>query len=144
MDFEFWKHKTLYQLDYEEWDALCDGCGKCCVCKLQDEDTGKIAVTDVACKLLDLDHCRCTDYANRTSKVPDCMVLTPANVNQVSWLPTTCAYRLVAQGKNLPDWHPLITRDAGSTISAGQSMSGRLLSETEAGDLIKHIVAWDF
>lgn len=128
----------------EEWEALCDGCGKCCVCKLQDEETGEIELTHVACKLLDIEHCTCTDYANRATKVPECLILTPAKVNQVSWLPTTCAYRLVAQGKDLPDWHPLLTGNRDSTIAAGQSMSGRLISETEAGDLLAHVINWKF
>lgn len=128
----------------EEWEALCDGCGKCCICKLQDEETGKIELTDVACKLLDTERCTCTDYDNRLNEVPECLVLTPVNVNQVSWLPTTCAYRLVAQGKDLPEWHPLVADSPTSTVDSGHSISGRLISETKANDLIDHIVDWRF
>ena len=139
---EFWKYKSLYEMSNEEWEALCDGCGKCCICKLQDEETGAIALTNVACKLLDIERCTCTDYANRAKKVPECLVLTPAKVKQVSWLPSTCAYRLVDQGKDLPDWHPLLTAIPDSAIDAGHSMSGRLLSEAEIDDLVDHIVDW--
>lgn len=134
----FWKTKSLAEMSATEWESLCDGCGKCCLSKLEDEDTGEIHWTSVACRLFDAGTCRCSDYANRLSRVTDCVRLTPGNVRTISWLPATCAYRLVAEGSNLPDWHPLVSGDPQSVHNAGISVKGRItaleddLAEVEA------------
>jgi uncharacterized cysteine cluster protein YcgN (CxxCxxCC family) len=138
----FWKTKALSRLTPEEWESLCDGCGKCCLEKLEDEDTGEIAFTEVACRLLDLESCRCRNYVERRRFVPDCMPLTPRNVRTLHWMPSTCAYRLMVEGKDLPDWHPLISGDPDSVHEAGQSVRGRAISEKDAGDLEDHVVDW--
>ncbi len=131
----FWKTKTLEEMTPPEWEALCDGCGKCCLSKLEDEDTGEIYFTSVGCRLFNAQSCRCGDYVNRLDKVPDCIGLTPANVRTISWLPRTCAYRLVAEGKELHAWHPLVSGDPNSVHSAGVSMRGRVTaSESELAD----------
>nr|WP_314558106.1 YcgN family cysteine cluster protein [uncultured Pseudomonas sp.] len=127
----FWKRKTLDQLDAQEWESLCDGCGLCCLQKLEDEDDGAVYYTRIACKLLDLKTCQCSRYAERTRFVPDCIQLTPAQADQFAWLPPTCGYRLVAEGKDLPEWHPLICDDREAVHKAGISQSGRMLSETQ-------------
>ena len=116
---QFWKTIALDQLDKDQWESLCDGCGKCCVLKLEDVDTGDVHYTDVACKLLDCENVRCTNYAARKTHVPDCVLLTPDNLGILSWMPQSCAYRLIYEKKDLPDWHPLITGDAKSTTLAG-------------------------
>lgn len=140
----FWKTKTLEEMSSAEWESLCDGCGKCCLSKLEDEDTGDIYFTSVACRLFNADTCRCNDYANRLAKVPDCIGLTPANVRTIAWLPGTCAYRLVAQGRDLYAWHPLVSGDPDSVHSAGISMRGRVTaSETDlvdAEDYLDHML----
>ena len=107
----FWKHKKLDEMSTEEWEALCDGCGKCCVLKLEDIDSGDVYYTDVGCKLLNCDTCVCTDYTNRTQIVPDCVILTPDNLADLKWMPTTCAYRLIYENQDLPEWHPLVSGD---------------------------------
>jgi uncharacterized protein len=111
----FWKVKQLREMSPEEWESLCDGCARCCLVKLEDEDSGRIHFTKAACKLLDAGACRCTDYENRSSRVPDCVQLTPANVGELNWLPLTCAYRLLAEGRDLPWWHPLVSGRAEAT-----------------------------
>lgn len=127
----FWE-LPLKALTREEWEALCDGCGKCCLNKLEYEDTGALAFTCVGCKLLDTHSARCMSYANRHDYVPNCVVLTPRKIPQIRhWLPRTCAYRLRHEGKPLPDWHPLITGDAESVHAAGMSVRGWAVSETE-------------
>ncbi len=113
-----------------EWESLCDGCGKCCLNKLEFEDTGEIAFTNVACKLLDLHSCRCSDYRNRRKFVPDCVKLSPRNIEKIQWMPSSCAYRLLSEGKSLFDWHPLISGDPESVHKAGISMRGRAVPET--------------
>ncbi|MBK1692648.1 hypothetical protein CKO33_10765 [Ectothiorhodospira mobilis] len=139
----FWEGRALEDLSHEEWEALCDGCGRCCLHKLQDADTDEIYFTDVACRLLDLHSCRCSDYAHRTRQVPDCITLRPEEVAHTPWLPATCAYRLLARGEPLPDWHPLITGDAESVHAAGVSVRGRGISEEAMGDDWEdHIVDW--
>src|SRR5690606_40847633 len=101
----FWEEKNLYEMTAAEWEALCDGCGRCCLIKLEDEDSGALITSDVRCKLLDGDSCTCTDYPNRQQKVPDCIKLTPENVGEIPWMPVTCAYRRLAEGKGLAWWH---------------------------------------
>ena len=140
---KFWE-LPLEQLDRAEWEALCDGCGQCCTHKLEDEDTGAIAHTNVACKLLDTTTARCRDYRNRKAFVPDCLRLTPKLVNQVAWLPKTCAYRLRARSLPLPEWHYLLSGDREAVVRAGISVAGRVVSEVGAGPLEHHIVEWDY
>ncbi|MVA97066.1 YcgN family cysteine cluster protein [Nitratireductor sp. CAU 1489] len=132
----FWTEKTLEEMSAAEWESLCDGCGKCCLAKLEDEDTGDIHWTSVACRLFDAGRCRCHDYDNRLERVPDCVRLTPDNVRTLSWLPATCAYRLVAEGRDLYDWHPLVSGRADSVHEAGVSMRGRVsASEDELAEI---------
>jgi uncharacterized cysteine cluster protein YcgN (CxxCxxCC family) len=135
----FWE-KPLASLDRGEWEALCDGCGKCCLHKLEDADTGEVQSTNVACRLLDRHSCRCSNYRGRRAFVPDCMRLTADTVERLSWLPTTCAYRLRAEGKPLYDWHYLISGDRESVHHAGMSARGWTVSEDEAGDLEHHLI----
>jgi hypothetical protein len=144
-DTPFWKRKTLEQMTAREWESLCDGCGRCCLNKLEEEGTEKIFFTDVACKLLDHDTCRCTDYRNRLKKVPDCVGLTPAEVRSLDWLPPTCAYDLLAKGKDLYWWHPLVSGDPETVHAAGISVRGRVgASESQVPDdqLENWIVSW--
>lgn len=129
-------------MDAAEWESLCDGCGRCCLHKLRDEETGALEFTNVACRLLDLKSCRCRDYAHRSREVPDCVSLTPEALTEIDWLPPSCAYRLIAEGRDLPDWHPLVTGDRRSTSHAGASVSGRAVSELDAGPLEHHVVTW--
>ena len=138
----FWRRKTLAEMTRSEWESLCDGCAKCCLDKLEDDDTGEISYTEVACRLLDLGTCRCTDYSNRTRFVPDCVVLTPRTVARLTWLPSSCAYRLVSEGKDLEWWHPLVSGDPETVHRAGVSVRGRAVPEALAGDLEDHIVHW--
>lgn len=125
-----------------EWESLCDGCGKCCLHKLEDADTGDIRFTAVACRLLDPDTCRCTRYAQRKRLVPDCLILSAARARRTEWLPRTCAYRLLAEGKDLPRWHPLVSGDPASVHRAGMSVRGRTVRERDAGDLEDYVVTW--
>ncbi len=126
MQAPFWKTKTLEEMSPAEWESLCDGCGKCCLSKLEDEDTGDIYWTSVACRLFDAATCRCKDYANRLEVVSDCVRLTPQNVREIGWLPATCAYRLVAEGRDLYWWHPLVCGSAETVHEAGFSIRGRV------------------
>ena len=137
---KFWEDKPLEALDRAEWEALCDGCGKCCVHKLEDEDTGDLLPTNVACKLLDRHAGRCSDYRNRRAYVPDCVRLTPKLARSLDWLPETCAYRLRADGQPLADWHPLVSGDPESVHRAGISVRGWTVSELDVGDLEDHIL----
>ena len=138
----FWRRKTLAEMTRGEWESLCDGCAKCCLDKLEDDDTGEISYTEVACRLLDLGTCRCTDYSNRTRFVPDCVVLTPRTVARLTWLPSSCAYRLISEGKDLEWWHPLVSGDPETVHRAGVSVRGRAVPEAVAGDLEDHVVRW--
>lgn len=132
-DKPFYETKSLAQMSAHEWESLCDGCGKCCVVLLQDpeEEGGRVWRTDVGCRLLDLTTVRCSDYRNRHARVPGCVKLSPDNVGTLDWMPKTCAYRLIHEGKPLPDWHPLKTGDPDSTRKAGMSVHGRLVSERD-------------
>ena len=136
----FWQDRALADFTLTEWESLCDGCGKCCLHKLEDVATGELFHTNVACRLLDVRTGRCSRYADRFRWVPDCVQLTPAEVPQFYWLPTTCAYRLQAAGQPLPDWHPLITGDPDSTRKAGWSVCGRVIPERRARHLADHII----
>jgi uncharacterized cysteine cluster protein YcgN (CxxCxxCC family) len=136
MKAHFWKTKTLLEMSADEWEALCDGCGKCCLSKLEDEESGAFYWTSVACRLFDAGTCRCTDYAGRLDRVPDCVRLTPENVTTLAWLPATCAYRLVAEGKDLYDWHPLISGTYETVHATGISVRGRVTAlETELSEI---------
>ncbi len=134
MNDQFWKRKSLAEMTADEWESLCDGCGMCCMLKVQDEDTGDVFYTDVACRLFDVDTCRCTDYVNRVEKVPDCLVLTPDEKEVYGWLPDSCAYRRLANGQDLPGWHPLVTGRPESVHEAGISMQGKAVSEKDADE----------
>jgi uncharacterized cysteine cluster protein YcgN (CxxCxxCC family) len=140
----FWRHKKLDELTPEEWESLCDGCGRCCLKKLQDEATGKVVYTDVACKLLDRERCRCRCYAQRHELVPDCVALEPGDERTFDWLPTTCAYRKLAAGEDLEWWHPLVSRDPETVHRAGISVRGRTLGErgVPAEELEARVIRW--
>jgi uncharacterized cysteine cluster protein YcgN (CxxCxxCC family) len=128
----------------QEWESLCDGCGKCCLVKLEDDDDGEVYYTNVACKLLDRQSCRCTDYDNRLALVPECVCPRKQDMDQFKWLPVTCTYRRLHEGKTLPRWHPLITDNKASVHRAKKSVSGKVVSELEVAedDLEDHIVHW--
>jgi uncharacterized protein len=137
----FWEHYPLQALTRAEWEALCDGCGKCCLHKLEDEETGRIYRTNVACRLLDRQTARCTDYPRRKSFVPDCVQLRPGLVSRLDWLPATCAYRRVDEGKPLPAWHYLVCGDREAVHEVGASIRGWTISEVDAStDLENHII----
>jgi uncharacterized cysteine cluster protein YcgN (CxxCxxCC family) len=139
---KFWENKTLAEMTTAEWESLCDNCGKCCLHKLEDEDTGEIAFTRVVCELIDLESCRCTRYSERTILVPDCIDLKQHDFAAYTWLPATCAYRLLTDGKPLPDWHPLISGTPESVKDAGVSITSYAIKESQVDDLEDHIIAW--
>lgn len=140
----YWKEKPLAELDREEWEALCDGCARCCLYKLEDEETGELYYTNVICRLLDTYRCRCKDYPNRARLVPTCLVLNADLVGQLSWMPKTCAYRLLAEGKDLEWWHPLVSGNPESVHQAGISVRYRVIEEKDADmdNLEDYIVDW--
>ena len=141
----FWQTKKLTQMTPDEWESICDGCGRCCLNKLEDEDTGKIYFTDVACKLLDCNSCQCSNYPARQSIVEDCLQLTPEVVPTTPWLPKSCGYRLISEGKDLYWWHPLVSGDPNSVHEAGISVRGRLSGTEETipdEELEDHLVDW--
>ena len=140
MSDKFWETKTLAELDRGQWEALCDGCGKCCIHKLEDEETGDLYPTNVACRMLDRRSGQCKDYRNRRAYVPDCVRLTVKNVFTTDWLPSTCAYRLRANGEKLPEWHYLVCGDREAVHRADESTRGWTVSEDEAGELEFHLV----
>ena len=140
----FWKLKPLAAMTEAEWESLCDGCGKCCLNKLMDEETGEIQPTRLACRLLDIGACRCMRYEERQRLVPDCVVLTPENIATLSWMPSTCAYRRLAKGKDLLWWHPLVSGDPETVHQAGVSVRGRVVSERRAKKPLEHyVVDWE-
>lgn len=128
---KFWERKTLAEMDAEEWESLCDGCARCCTIKLEDEITGDVVTTRVVCRLLDLDNCRCTRYPERHRLVPECVHLTAETVQSFAWLPSSCAYRRLAEGRGLAWWHPLVSGDSNTVVEAGISVRGGVLSERE-------------
>lgn len=138
----FWKSKRLEEMTREEWESLCDGCGRCCLHKLRNEDTGELAFTNVSCRLLDLQTCRCGDYANRRRRVADCVSLTPESLRDIDWLPPSCAYRRLAEGKDLAWWHPLVSGDPDTVHQAGVSVRGRAVNEKHAGPLEYYVADW--
>jgi uncharacterized cysteine cluster protein YcgN (CxxCxxCC family) len=140
----FWRRKGLDEMTPAEWESLCDGCGKCCLVKLEDEDSGEVAYTDVSCHLLNLGSCRCGNYPDRRKLVPDCVILTPGTIDVLDYMPSTCAYRLLAAGEDLPWWHPLVSGDPESVHAAGISVRGRAVSEVRVPDaeLEDHLVDW--
>jgi len=141
----FWETKSLAEMSDAEWESVCDGCGKCCLLKLEDEDTGEIAYTRLHCRLLDAGTCRCSDYENRKQHVPDCVKLTPQTVDQIKWMPDSCAYKRLQAGDKLPDWHHLISGDRQMIHTLGHSIMGRTVSEDTVieADQIDWIVDWE-
>ena len=143
-EIPFWQRKRLDEMTPAEWESLCDGCGLCCLQKLEDEDTGEVYHTDLACRYMDLETCRCTVYSERLKKVTACTVLTPDTVNEYHWMPQTCAYRTLAEGRPLADWHPLRSGDPDSVHRAGVSVRGKVVSEDAVAeqDWEEHIIHW--
>lgn len=138
----FWRTKVLEEMSEAEWESLCDGCGRCCLVKLEDEETGQVELTRLACRLLDCGTCRCSDYANRFKKVHDCIKIDAEKVREIDWLPSTCAYRLVGEGKDLAWWHPLVSGDPETVHKAGISVRGWAVSETKVKlkDVLRYII----
>jgi len=141
----FWETKSLTEMTPEEWESVCDGCGKCCLLKLEDEDTGEIAYTRLHCRLLDAGTCLCSDYDNRKQHVPDCVKLTPEKVEQIKWMPDSCAYKVLQSGGKLPDWHHLICGDRQRIHDLGHSIMGKTVSEDTVieEDQIDWIIDWE-
>lgn len=139
----FWRNKSIQELSLEEWESLCDGCAKCCLQKLEDEETREIYFTNIVCDLLDREHCRCTHYQERSTLVPNCITLKPADLEDPYWLPPSCAYRLLAEGKDLPDWHPLLSGgDTQKMKLGGHTIHGKVVPEAEADDWEHHLIDW--
>ena len=144
-DVPFWKRTPLEAMSRAEWESVCDGCARCCLVKLEDEDTGDIHVTDLTCRLLDAGTCRCSDYSGRQAKVDDCVKLTPALVRDLAWLPPTCGYRLLAEGRDLMWWHPLVSGSPDTVHAAGISARGRTFAGEDDLPVERYpdrIVAW--
>ena len=137
-----WLDKPLHELSVDQWESLCDGCGKCCMAKLQDAESNKVYYTNIACELFDAERCRCTDYSARTQKVAGCVSLSLDRLYEFEWLPSTCAYRLRLNGQPLPDWHPLKSKDNESVHAAGISMRGKSVHFEQAGPIEHHIIDW--
>lgn len=138
----FWKEKTFAEMSDDEWESLCDGCGQCCVWKFEDTDSGEILYTDIRCRLFNDENCRCTDYQNRNSLAPDCMDVRKMGNNHFSWLPGTCAYRLLYEEKPLFDWHPLISGNPASVHQAGISLQQKTVcgKHFTPEDIVRHII----
>lgn len=130
----FWRRKSLAEMTTPEWESLCDGCGLCCLVRFEEEDTGEIIPTRVHCKLFDPQRCTCTDYANRKAHVPDCIKLTPHNIEALQWMPKSCAYRRLHEGRDLADWHPLVSGDPETVHRAGVSVRGQTINEDVLAD----------
>ncbi len=137
----FWERIPLDRMSREQWESLCDGCAQCCLHRLEDEETHEIHFTNVVCDLLDLDSGRCRDYPNRSTRVPACVTLTPAELDDPYWLPPSCAYRRLAEGRPLPDWHPLVA-DGEAVFLSAKGLRGRVVRETDADELEFHLVDW--
>jgi len=144
-DRPFWETLSLDEMNDQQWESLCDGCGRCCLQKLEDEDTSEVWFTRVSCVQLDCDSGRCKDYGNRFSKVPDCLAVRPLTSEKINWLPESCAYRKLAQGETLEKWHPLVSGRTESVMEAGISVAGRCVSETEVAvdDYFHYLIYWD-
>lgn len=143
MSERFWETKSLTEMSREEWESLCDGCARCCLIKLEDEDSGELFYTSVACRYLDRQQCSCNVYSERTTLVPDCVELDQENVFELNWMPNSCAYRLLAEGRSLPEWHPLLSGDRKSIHKAGISVRNFAISEDEINsvdELEEHII----
>ncbi len=140
----FWEIKKLHELSPDEWESLCDGCAKCCLNKLEDFETKTVFYTNVHCYLLDTEQCQCSQYKTRSTLVPECITLTIKDLEDPYWLPSTCAYKRLAEGKNLPDWHPLITGNMDSVVQSGNGICGRTIRETDIKeeDLEQHLITW--
>jgi len=144
MPKNYWEYKKLSEMSQSEWEQLCDGCAKCCLHKLEDEDTGELYGTNVVCQYLDQESCQCNDYMNRSVLVPDCITLTSQNLDQVYFMPSSCSYRLLAEGKPLPQWHPLVTGNKESTHDSGNSVRDKVISELEVDNLMHHLTGeWE-
>lgn len=141
----FWEERSLEELSDVEWESLCDGCGRCCLQKLEDEDTGEVHFTDVACRLLDTAKCRCRHYSTRFKHVEDCLSIRPLTAQKLAWLPESCAYRRLAEGRPLATWHPLISGRASSVQEAGVGVAGRCVSEidVQVHEMMEHIIVWE-
>ncbi len=138
----FWRQKKLNELSHDEWESICDGCGKCCLHKIEDEDTGVIYYTSVACRLFDITTCRCKDYQRRIDKVPDCVNIKKLATSRFKWLPSTCAYRLLEEGNDLPLWHPLVSGRASSVAEAGVGVASFAVPESQVRHVEEHIIQW--
>ncbi len=139
---QFWMEKPLQELSKSEWESLCDGCAKCCLHRFEDEETQEIVFTNVCCRYLDQSTCQCSDYKQRSINVPSCVTVTPKVLEAPYWLPQTCAYRLLAEGSALPEWHPLVSGTQDTVFDSGNSIGGRAISELETDDLEHHMIEW--
>ena len=139
---KFWKTIPLEKMTEQQWESLCDGCAKCCIFKFEEDDTGHILQTDVVCKLLNIEQCSCTQYPQRKTLVPDCITITPENILSLKWMPDSCAYRQLALGNDLPEWHPLISGQKDSAHQANMTVRGRVVSESEVDDIEDRIIGW--
>ncbi|MFN3236715.1 MAG: YcgN family cysteine cluster protein [Pseudomonadales bacterium] len=144
MTAPFWQSKTLEEMTPAEWESLCDGCARCCLHKLEDEDDGEVYYTAVVCRYLDQDNCRCGDYENRHINVPNCVELSPERVDEFHWLPTSCAYRRLAEGRGLAEWHPLVAGDRAKMVAAGITVTGKVIDERHVHpeDYETQIIHW--